>query len=250
MTMEKTKQKEPKRKPKYGLFSCVAYIYSLIWKNERQLVFVGIFTVPISLALSALTLYSPPAMLSALERSGSFSTVALVIAGLLLAQLLCDISNNILSTKIETSEFRVLASMQYIWLTHRRCRDWYHDYDPEVQKWNERADRATANNHTAGVHFPMDFANMLAQILNFLLFGAVISLLHPAIILLLAVGTALNTVMGKWERDRNWAERDVRNDLDKKINCIVWPISTDLSYAKDIRLYGMKQFLRDRLAQL
>ena len=168
MTMEKTKQKEPKRKPKYGLFSCVAYIYSLIWKNERQLVFVGIFTVPISLALSALTLYSPPAMLSALERSGSFSTVALVIAGLLLAQLLCDISNNILSTKIETSEFRVLASMQYIWLTHRRCRDWYHDYDPEVQKWNERADRATANNHTAGVHFPMDFANMLAQILNFL----------------------------------------------------------------------------------
>ncbi len=250
MTMEKTKQKEPKRKPKYGLFSCVAYIYSLIWKNERQLVFVGIFTVPISLALSALTLYSPPAMLSALERSGSFSTVALVIAGLLLAQLLCDISNNILSTKIDTSEFRVLASMQYIWLTHRRCRDWYHDYDPEVQKWNERADRATANNHTAGVHFPMDFANMLAQILNFLLFGAVISLLHPAIILLLAVGTALNTVMGKWERDRNWAERDVRNDLGKKINCIVWPISTDLSYAKDIRLYGMKQFLRDRLAQL
>lgn len=91
---------------------------------------------------------------------------------------------------------------------------------------------------------------MLAQILNFLLFGAVISLLHPAIILLLAVGTALNTVMGKWERDRNWAERDVRNDLGKKINCIVWPISTDLSYAKDIRLYGMKQFLRDRLAQL
>lgn len=248
--MKQTKQKEPKRKPKYGLLSCVGYIYSLMWKNEQELVFAGIFTVPLSLALSALTLYSPPAMLAVLQKSDSFSTVALVIAGLLLAQLLCNISNNIISTKINSSEFYVLKNMQYIWLKHRRERDWYHDYDPEVQKWNERGDKATENNHTAGVHFPMDFSNMLSQILNFLLFGAVISLLHPAIILLLAIGAALNAVMAKWERDKNWADRDVRYALEKKINCITWTFSDDFSYAKDIRLYGMKQFLHDLLAHL
>ena len=248
--MKKKEQKEPKRKPKYGLFSCVGYIYRLLWHSERGLVFTGIFTVPISLALSALALYTPSVVLSVLEESNRFTPIALVITGLLLAQLLCDIANNILSAKIHSSEHYVLKQMWYIWMKYERDRDWYHQYDPEVQKLNERADNAAANNHTAGVHFPMDFADMLTQILSFLLFGAVVSILHPVIILLLALGCALNAAMGKWERRKNWEERDVRNDIEKKMNCITWSISQDFSYAKDIRLYGMKQFLHDRFKYL
>lgn len=248
--MEKAIQKEEKRKPKYGLFSCVAYIYRLLWQSERKLVFSGALTVPVSLALSALTLYTPSIMLSALEKSDRFSQVALVIAGLLFAQLLCSISDNVITTKSFYMEMYVLNHMKLRWETYLRDRDRYLGYDPEVQKWNERAQNASGDNHTAGVHFPKYFTDMLSEILKFLLFGTVISLLHPLIILLLATGCALNAVMGKWERRKNWEERDIRNDLEKKINCISWSISQDLSYAKDIRLYGMKGFLHERLMGL
>ncbi len=248
--MKKKEQKKLRRKPKYGMFSCVGYIYRLLWNSERGLVFTGIFTVPIFLALSALTLYTPSAVLAFLEASDRFTPIALVIAGLLLAQLLCDLANNILSVKIDNAEFYVVKRMQYIREKYERDRDWYHQYDPEVQKLNERAEDATGDNHTAGVHFPMDFSNMLTQVLSFLLFGAVVSVFHPVIILLLAAGCALNAVMGKWERRKNWEERDVRNDIEKKMNCITLSISRDFSYAKDIRLYSMKQFLHDRIAHL
>lgn len=248
--MEKAIQKEEKRKPKYGLLSCVGYIYKLLWQNERKLVFGGVLTVPISLALAALTLYTPSVMLSALEKSDRFSQVALVIIGLLFAQLLCNLSDTVFSTKIFNAELYVVAHLRLLWETYLRDRDRYLGYDPEVQKWNERAMNASRDNHTAGVHFPVDFSNMLSEILKFLLFGTVISLLHPLIILLLAAGCSLNAAMGKWERRKNWEERDVRNDLEKKINCISWSVSQDLSYAKDIRLYGMKSFLHDRLMQL
>lgn len=248
--MEKAIQKEEKRKPKYGLFSCVGYIYRLLWQSERKLVFSGALTVPVSLALSALMLYTPSIMLSALEKSDRFSQVALVIAGLLFAQLLCSISDNVITTKSFYMEMYVLNHMKLRWETYLRDRDRYLGYDPEVQKWNERAQNASGDNHTAGVHFPKYFTDMLSEILKFLLFGTVISLLHPLIILLLATGCALNAVMGKWERRRNWEERDIRNDLEKKINCISWSISQDLSYAKDIRLYGMKGFLHERLMGL
>lgn len=248
--MEKAIQKEEKRKPKYGLLSCVGYIYRMLWQNERKLVFAGVFIVPISLALSVLTLYTPSVMLSVLEKSDRFSQVALVIMGLLLAQLLCSLSDNVVSTIIFYSESYALGSMGMLWRTYSRDRDRYLDYNPEVQKWNERALNVIKNNHTAGVQFPKDFSNMLSLILKFLLFGTVISLLHPVIILLLAVGCALNAVIGKREWRKNWEEQDIRNDLDKKINCIAWSVSQDLSYAKDIRLYGMKRFLHDRLMQL
>lgn len=250
MERKKREQKEPKRKPKYGMFSCVGYIYRILWQGERGLVFTGIFVVPVSLALSALALYAPSAMLSALETSERFSAVALVIMGLLLAQLLFDLANNVISAKIESSEHYVLTQMGYIWEQFQRGRDWYHMYDPEVQKTDKRAENAINNNHTAGVHFPMEFSNMLTQILSFLLFGSVVSLLHPAIILLLAAGCVLSAVMGKWERRKNWEDRDIRNDLDKKIGYAAFGISRDFKYAKDVRLYGMKKPMRDRLDRL
>lgn len=248
--MKKKKQKEQRRKPKYGLFSCVRYIYGILWHSERSLVFTGILTVPLSLALSALALYTPPAMLAALETWDRFPPIALVITGLLLAGLLFDAVNNVISARINVSEHYVLTQMQYIWKKYQRSRDWYHIYCPEIQKLDERAISAVNNNHTAGVHFPMDFSNMLTKLLSFLLFGTVVSLLHPVIILLLAIGCALNTVMERWERKKSWEEQDVRNALSKKINCITWSISQDFAYAKDIRLYGMKPFLNEKLAHL
>lgn len=241
------KKKEGKRKPKYRLLSCVGYIYRLLWENERGLVFVGIFTVPISLCLSALSLYTPSAILSVLETSDRFSYIALVILGLLLAKLLFDIINKVVNTKIANSEHYVLTRMMYLWQSRQRDRDWYIDFDPEIEKLNERADRAIQNNHTAGVHFPMDFSNMISQILQFLLFGSVISLLHPIVILLLALGTVLNSLMSRWQRNKNRDGLDIRNALDKKINYCTFGMSQDFKYAKDIRLYSMADSMRERL---
>lgn len=247
---KKKQNEEARRKPKYGLFSCVGYIYRILWQVERGLVFTAVLTVPVSLCLSALALYTPPAIMAALEKSERFKTVALVILGLLLAQLFFDLANNVILAIIQTAEHRVLAHLQHIWAKYSRERDWYHDYDPEAQKAEERVHQGTQNNHAAGVHFPMDFANILTQVLNFTLFGAVVSMLHPVIILLLALGCALNAALGKWERRRNWADRDVRNDLEKKIQYATIDFSQTFDYAKEMRLYGMRDFLNERLVRL
>lgn len=247
MAGKEKKEKEAKHKPKYGLFSCVGYIYRLLWNYERGLAFVGAVTVPLSLCLSALALYTPPVLLSALENSDRFSYIALVIMGLLLAKLLFDISDSVIHTKIEYSAHRVLNHMTYLWTARLRDRDWYLDFEPEIEKLNGRAWNAVGNNHAAGVHFPMDFSDTLSQILKFLLFGSVISLLHPFVILLLAAGTALNALMDRWQRNKNRENIDVRNALDKKINYCTYGISGVFRYAKDIRLYHMADSMRKRL---
>lgn len=246
----KKKTKSKNRKPKYGMLSCVGYIYRLLWNTERGLVFTGIFTIPISLILSALALYIPSLTLLVLETSDNFFKVALVIVGLLLAKLLFELCNTVLSIKIGSSEHLVLLQMDYMWTKKLRDRDWYLDFDPEVQIKNERAYKTVESNHSAGVHFPMDFSNMVSQILNFLLFGAVISMLHPVIILLLAVGCILNYFMSAWERKKNWNDRDTRNALNRKISYFTYGLSNNYKYSKDIRLYGMKEFLHDHLTNL
>ena len=249
---EKAKKEpmEPKRKPKYGMLSCVCYIYRLLWHSERSLVFAGILTVPISLIVTAIALYTPSMILRSLEEANAFSTVTLVIIGLIMAGLLFDLCNNIINIRIDSSEFYILTQMQYIIACHRCNRDWYLDYDPKVQKMNKRATQAIEHNHTAGVHFPMDFANMLSSVLKFILFGSVISMLHPAIILLLAVGCAVSYSMSEWERKKNYSDYDIRNDIDKKLLYTSHSISSSFKFAKDIRLYGMRDSLHERFRHL
>lgn len=251
MKREKRNQnKEERRRPKYGLFSCVGYIYRILWQAERGLAFTAVLTVPVSLGLSALTLYTPSVVLAALEKSERFGTVALTILGLLLTQLLFDLANNVIHAKNQNAEHRVVFHLQYIWAKHQRERDWYHDYDPEVQKADERAFRGIGDSNATGTHFPVDFANILTQLLNFVLFGAVASMLHPAMILLLALGCGLDAFMGRWERRENRADRDIRNELEKKIQYSTGYFSQTFDFAKEIRLYGMRDFLRERLIRL
>lgn len=250
MTKKITEKKEPKRKPKYSMLSCVGYIYRLLWRTERGLALTGIITVPLSLILSALALYTPSVVLRALETADGFSYIALVILGLMLAKLMFGLAQNVITNKIATSEFSVLAQMDYLWEEHLRRRDWYLKYDPEVIKMDERANAAVQNNYAAGPHFPMDFAGMLAEILNFLLFSSVLSLLNPLIVVMLAAICAVNYAMGAWERKKNRDGRDVRNRINKKLEYVTFWLSDDFKYAKDIRLYNMKDSLHERFMLL
>ncbi len=239
--MKKAK-KEPKRKPKYGLLSCVGYIYRYFWKNDRKLVFHGVFTVPITLIAAALTLYTPSLILDALETGTTFSYVALVIVGLLLAGFLAELANEILKIRNETTEFYILSHLLFQQLSSQRTRDWYHQYSKNVQELDERAAKAVDTNHSAGVHFPMDFAAILATILNFLLFGGVVSMLHPLIVVLLAVGCAITYAMTIWERKANYRQQDARNAADKRRR-YVHHLAGTFKFGKDIRLYRMQGYL-------
>lgn len=250
MPINNVKKRETGRTPKYGMFSCVRYTYQLLWNTERELVFAGILTVPVSLMLSAVTLYTPAAVLSVLETSERFSTISMVIIGLLLVKLLFDLAQNLISAKVEYAQHRVRNQMMYLWNSKRRDRDWNHEFDPEIQRIDERSRNAFQSTNAAGAHFPMDFADIVSSLLNFLLFGSVISLLNPVIILLLIVGCMLNYFADRWKRQINLNEKDQRNDLLKKLNYSTRDISIHFEYAKDMRLYNMEKPLLDRLAYI
>ena len=237
------RKKEPKRKPKYGFFSCVGFIYSYMWKHERALAWVAILCVPVSLLFEAIGLYTPSIIIRTLETSGVFSYVVLVIGGLVLANLILRVVSNGLGTLVGNAEFFIVSRLVYDRQVFNRNRDAYLELSPEVQKMDSRAGAAVANNHTAGVHFPMDVADMLGTVLQFLLFGTVVSFLNPWILLIIAVGCAFNYLMAKWERDANYKTRDKRNLVYKKLNYLAYNVSKDLKYGKDVRLYNLRDYL-------
>ena len=225
--------KVTKRKPKYGLFHCVGFIYQYLWKNERWLAVHGLLTVIVTVAAAALTLYTPSLILEALESASEFGYVALVIVGLLLAGGMAGMASAIVSFRNDVGEMYMTSHLMYLKLTEQRTRDWYHRYSEAVQRLDERADKAVRNNHATGVHLPMDFAAIVATILKVLLFGGVVSL---------AVGCAISYAMTAWERKANYRQMDERNAADKRRGYVNHMADT-YRYGKDIRLYRMQGFL-------
>lgn len=235
-------KKEPKRKPKYGLLSCVGYIYRYLWKNDRKLVFHGVFTVPVTVIAATLTLYTPTLILDALETGAAFSDVALVIVGLLLAGFIAQLANEILKIRNETAEFYMFNHLMFQQLSNQRTRDWFLQYSERVQELDQRAAKAVETNHATGVHLPMDFAAIVATIINFLLFGGVVSMLHPLIVVLLAAGCTITYAMTSWERKAKYQRQDEDNATDKRRRYLN-RLSGTFKYGKDIRLYRMQGYL-------
>lgn len=237
-------------KPKYGILSCVGYMYKLLWSTERSIVFSALASIPISLILSAASLYIPAFVLSVLETSEQFSYIALVIVGLLVVKMVFDLTQNIIFAKVEHTRSRINNQMTYMWQCKRRDRDWNHEFNPEVQRSDERCKNVIGASNTAGVYFPLDFAEIISSVLNFILFSSIISLLNSSIVLLLLIGCIINYFAAKWRRQKNLSDIDVRNDLIKKLNYSTRDISIHFNLAKDLRLYNMEKPLLKRLEKV
>ena len=89
----------------------------------------------------------------------------------------------------------------------------------------------------------MDFATVLASVLEFFLFGSVIATLNPWIILLLAAGSALQIPVFAWERRRNYETQHSRDNLMKKIDYLAFQVGRKKKYGKDIHLYNLQDYL-------
>ena len=245
---KKKKEKEQKHKPKYGMFSCVRYIYRILWENERFLVFVGLAVVPLSLLAAAFGLYATPAIIDALGGYSDFGYIALVIAGIVLARAIVSTANGMLQMLVDHSENHIMALLSYKSIEALRLCDYCLHYDVNHRAICERAG-AGVRDHSHATHFPMIFAETVGEIIKFFLFGATVSMLHPALVLLLIVGAMIDRIMSNWQWRKHYEERDGRNAAERKRDYISSNITRDLGYQKEIRLYGMAKPLSERFSR-
>lgn len=151
------KKKETEHKPKYGMFSCVRYIYRILWENERFLVFVGLAVVPLSLLAAAFGLYASPAIINVLGSYSDFGYIALVIAGIVLARAIVNTANGMIQTIVDHSENHIMALLSYKSTEALRLCDYCLHYDVNHRAICERAG-AGVRDHSHATHFPMIFA--------------------------------------------------------------------------------------------
>ena len=237
MKKEKIKKKI-KEKPEHGFFSCMKWLIRRVWMWDKIVIFTSVIVIPVALILHALGLYIPTIVLEVLQESESFNTIALTIFVVLLAQFIFRIAQSVIDELFSSSNSKSRYRMYHELMRKSRCvDDYYMHYVLEYEKIYDRVlgfldrDGSLSDN-------VIKTARVIINILNFLLFSSIISLLNPWIILILIAGSVINFLAQRYQQNKDHKVRDELNANYKKFYYLTWQLPVRTRHGKDIRVYN------------
>ncbi len=247
MTKEKDKkQKEPKRQPKYGMFSCLKWMGKLLWKWEKTIAVSAVLVIPLAVALYWLNTYTPSIVLDRLQTSETFATVVYTILALLLSALGFRMIKNYVDIKRSLSSDFLSLRLYHILSEATLSKDYYLFFDEECQEKFKRARNARWGK---GSTFPTELGNLAVNIICFVLFGSVISLLSPWVLLLLLAGCLVNFFTQRWRQNYDYRHQEEMDLVGCKLNYTMFE-APHRKNAKDLRLYGFSDFISETFDSL
>ena len=248
MKKTKEKEKEPARKPKYGLVHCMKWLVTRMWQWDRSLILSSVALIPLSVLLYAIGLYTPSIIVDSLETKDDFNGIALIITALLCAALFFNLARDLVSQVRWQAEHRNANRFHWELTKANLQKDYFLKFDQEYLTLYDRAGKVLGNNAAGSPgRFVIRFSDMAANALCFLLFGSVISMLSPWILVLLVAGSLITMIPRRFQQNRDHEDRDARNANSRKMNYLSWELSNEPKAAKDIRLYGFTAFLDEKV---
>ncbi len=237
-------KREKKQKPRYSLGQNLVYYYKILRQNKSKVIYMVAAGIPFAIIATLLANYTPKIILDRLEFGDPYTRIAFIIVGVFAAQLLTDLVNN--GVNAQKSMYTVDVFSYFSVLTEKKLLEIDYEYleDPQVQVIKSKAHQAAAHNHTAMVNLPNTLSAFMTNLLQFVIFGGILSTLNPVIILLLIGTSFLNYLPQKLLREYTHRTKDARQKEGRKLSYFS-RLSDNFGIAKDVRLYNMDSWLTD-----
>ena len=241
---QQDKKREEKRKPKYKGFFCIKWLLKTAWEWDKKMLIAMLLFILFSVAGYALSLYIPSIILDRLKTSESFQTVALAITALLGAQLMFQLLKNVAQSYGDYSQIKQENYTYWLFMNKQFRDDYQLGFDEQYTLLCNRAGRIVYNGRFIAIF--RDFANVIVNIACFFLFGTVISMLSPWIMVLLAAGGLVSYLMKRRVAEQNNSDRKLRDENDKKLGYYSGILPQEYHFGKDIRVFGYVDYIESR----
>lgn len=207
--------------------------------------------VPLTVFLAWAEIQLPALVVSEVTAQQTFLHATVAVGILLGATLIATALKEFCSTVQQAYMSRYRFS-QSVRLHRKSMHCFYETYEKKTTRdLLGRAERATwmNNGKCPLLEMPRQGADLLTNLLCYALFGTVISFVSPWLVVLLTVCPAINWLCVRAYNKYEYATRAQRTDIDRKLQYVM-DRSEDFSAAKDIRVYGMADWLRGMYREL
>ena len=232
------------KKPKYTMRQNICYMINMAWKYQKSVLWISMLLAALKLCLNLAQLYVAPKILEKVEQSAPLTqllgTIVLFAGLLFLLTTLCDYVNE------NTSVGRIYVRQQIVADISRKASttSYPNTADPKVIKLLEGAGEATKSNHVGCEHIWTTLTNLLTDVGGFLVYLVLLSGLNGFLAAVVIVTTVAGFFVSKRINEWEYRHKEEKHQYWTQMNYILKKAES-VELAKDIRMFGLGQWLRD-----
>lgn len=245
---EKTKakpKKEKTKKPKYNSLQNVGFMLRIAWTTgEKKVVFLGILTSLLAVALNLINLYVSPTILAAVENRASFLELIATIA--VFVGLLIVVSAASSYVAENTIYGRISVRTEIINMINKKATttSYPNVNNDDFRKLVSKSNECVNSNDSASEAIWTTITDLLTNFLGFTIYVILLSSAQPLLIFAVIITTVVSYFVSKRLNEYGYRHRDEQAEYEKQ-GWYVIDVSKNNEYAKDIKIFGLMPWLNE-----
>lgn len=248
MVKEKT-QKIKKEKPKYNTVQNVSWMVKIAWNNRKRVLLFCVLTAILEVLLNLTQLYIAPEVLSRVEQKSPMWMLLTTIGVFTVALFLINgfkeyVKQNTLFARVDVRS-AIIAKVA------KKCNmtSYPNTLDADFIKMREKAHLACEGNNQATEHIWQTLTMLLKNIGGLIIYLTILSRIDAVLLLVVIATCFAGFFVSRYTNNWRYARRDEEEQYFQK-KYYLRNKSESVELAKDIRIFGLQNWLNELLDQI
>ena len=251
MVKEKTQKakKEKAPKPKYNMAQNSWFMIKLAWTSgEKKVIVLSLLSALFAVALNLINLYVSPTILSVVERQASVTELIVTIVVFVAALMLVSAASSYVNTN--TLYGRISVRSEIINLLNRKMAttSYQNISDERFKTLKIKVQETIGSNRAATEAVWTTLTDLTTNIVGFAFYVVLMSSIQPLLLLAILATTVVSYFVSNRLSEWGYKHREEESEYSTQIYYLGRQ-SSDLTVAKDIRIFGLRSWLDDLYAK-
>ncbi len=228
-------------------FSNIGYALKNIWKWDKMFYLFFLPSILLSVLMPLAGIYFPKALIDSVEAQKSIRAIVLMIVAYFGAYLCAQLLDGFCGARLGMRQYNLSNLYQHEISEKYMRTDFSNTDNPEANIKYQNAMNDACSGQCAPEFIWHSLLGLMTSLLGIFTYGSIIASVSPWILALLFLSAYITYLISRWQRNYIEKNKDNWTAIDRKL-WYLSSLSEKFDHAKDIRIYGMFDWLSDLLA--
>ena len=239
----KSKNKIPKKKPKYSKIGSLIWGIKNLWKIDKSFVFFIFASVPVAVILPLVSSYFTKSIVDSFGAGKTFSEIAFLIAFFIISILTLEVLQSFINSRCQSRRFYPTNVLQTE-MCHMQSN--FTDYENfERQDYIKLQGYAWSDacNGDCSLEFIWeDISQFLIHLLGIVTYASLLVLINPIVFAVVIATSIISYFTTRWQH-KYYEKNKHKWEKETRKAGYLSDLSEDFQIAKDIKLYGLEEWI-------
>lgn len=233
-----------RQKPAYSLEQNIAYMISLAWKQRRSVILFALTMIAVAILLSLTQLFIVPLIFGFVEVGISVAGLIKIILLFTGALILLSAAQSYFSSCSQFGRIEVRLIIGSMIQNKILTMSYPDTLDQNVRRKMDKASMLVTSSSAATEAIWTTLANLLKNAIEFVVFLSLLATLNPLMMIAVLTTTITSFLVSNYLNGWGYRHREEEAEYSRHMNYLS-ERSRDYTLAKDVRIFGMQNWIED-----